>query len=420
MRSNKFILAIVLVLILVLSALTFTACNDKNDTVITVSDDDYTLTLSGMVNADGTALADAVITKKQIKELYKTNPVNYTSESPAFASDKTDDNGNPIPHTLKGVYLEDLIAAYTEGAPITSYGSLTLNATDGYVTMATEDVFNSATRGSKMIIAFEYDGITLGVKQKSGALRAVFPNQIANVWAKKLNVIEFSTDILQTPQVQSFSIIETLIKNSAYVGNYNAVEADGSYTYSGLKVSELIKADVYKNVGEFDKMCVVAWDFDDASNKYKEYVAWTKYDVYNGGYILTEGTKTGDPDWTLDRKPVFDGPDFNAGMTVKNVLALSAFKSSVVCMETAMKRFDPDEDGVKDSKFSIKDLLVLLNMYDDDNIYTVTKADNGTATLTHAEITAAKVSKNSASNYVLTYNTNIVIEFTGVSVTAKK
>ena len=125
------------------------------------------------------------------------------------------------------------------------------------------------------------------------------------------------------------------------------------------EVSEPIKEHVFKNVGEFDKMCVVAWDFDDASNKYKEYVAWTKYDVYSGGYILTDGTKAGDPDWSLDRKPVFDGPDFNAGMTVKNVLSLSAFKSSVVSMDTAMKRFDPDEDGVKDSKFSIKDLLVL-------------------------------------------------------------
>ena len=73
-----------------------------------------------MVDADNTPLADAVITKKQIKELYKTKPVNYTSYSPSYASDKTDDNGNPIPHTLKGVYLEDIIAAYTEGAPITA------------------------------------------------------------------------------------------------------------------------------------------------------------------------------------------------------------------------------------------------------------------------------------------------------------
>lgn len=413
MKTSK-IFSAILVLILALSLFCFTACNDDNNDnpsgSVTVADEDYALTLKGMVNAEGETLDDVVITKKQIKKLFETKPAEFTSENPAIASDKTDDDGNPIPHTLKGVYLEDLMAEFSSSAPISEYGSLTLNATDGYVSIATEEVFNSLGHGSKMIVAFEYDGITLTEKEKSGALRAIFPSQIANVWAKKLNVIEFSIDILATPTVYSFSVLETL-DTAAYGGNYDITEEDGALNLSGIKVSKLIGADnVLKGVSELDKMCIVGWDFDSATEKYSEYVGWTKYDVFNGGYLLTSGTKVGDPDWTLTRTPVFDGPDFNAGMTVKNVLSMSAFHSSVVCLETAMKRYDADIDGVTDGKFAIKDLLILLNMYDEDNSYNVNKVDGTNVSLTYAQITAAKVSK-SDGKFVLTYDTNKTIEF---------
>ncbi len=64
-----------------------------------------------------------------------------------------------IPHTVKGVYLEDLLADYTESAPINVYGRATLYATDGYVAVATDEVFDSDGRGNlKMVIALEFDG----------------------------------------------------------------------------------------------------------------------------------------------------------------------------------------------------------------------------------------------------------------------
>lgn len=412
MKKFKTFAAVVILSVFALSLFGFAACNNSP---AQSSDDEYTLELKGMIGANGESLSDVTVTKKQIKELFETKPVVYTDETPAYASDKTDDDGNLIPHTLKGVYLEDIMTEFTESAPISEYGSLTLNATDGYVSIATEEVFNSDGRGSKMIVAFEYDGVVLNEKEKSGALRAVFPDQIANVWAKKLKTIEFSVDILATPTVYSFSVLETL-DPATYGGSYYSLDT-ADVTYSGIKISELIGADnVLKGVSELDKMCIVGWDFNSDTNKYSEYVSWTKYQVYNGGYLLTSGVKDGDPAWTLTRTPVFDGPDFSSGMTVKNVLSISVFHSAVVSLDTAMRRYDPDIDGQIDGKFSIKDLLIHLNMFDDDNEYVVTKSNGATVPLTYNQMLAAKVSINDDGKYILNYDTNKTAEFVKVAI----
>lgn len=430
MKRSKFFLAALLAVILILSVISFTAC-EKNDGIPQVSDDEYTLTLKGLYRIDESiagddktvALPDVVITKKQVKELYNTKPVSFTSDNPVFASDKTDDDGNPIPHSLKGVYLEDLLAEYSNSMAISEYGSLTLNATDGYVTVATGEVFDShnGAHGSKMIVAFEYDGIALNVKERSGALRAVFPNQIANVWAKKLNVIEFSKEILTTPAVYEFSVLEAL-DFATYGGGYEAdkVTENGTYhySYSGIQISKLIGVDkILQGITDADKMCAFGWDYNDATDKYSEYKVWTKYDVFNNGYILTSGVKDDDSVSTLTRTPVFDGPSFGAGMTVKNLLSLSVFHSAVVVMDTAMTRWDHNADGVTDGKFNVRDLLTHLNMYDDDNNYVITELDGDKVNLTYAQITAAKVSKNTASDmYEITYGNNVTIEFAKIGI----
>lgn len=430
MKISKLFLVTILTVIFAFSVISFTACN-TDDGKLEVSDDEYTLTLKGLYRIDDSiagddktvALPDVVITKKQVKELYKTKPVNYTSNDPAYASDKTDDDGNLIPHSLKGVYLEDLMAKYSDSMAISEYGSLTLNAADGYVTVATSEVFDShnGAHGSKMIIAFEYDGVSLNAKERSGALRAVFPNQIANVWAKKLTVIEFSKEILTTPAVYEFSVFEAL-DVSDYGGGYEADKVTGNgtyhYTYSGIQISKLIGVDkVLKGITGADKMCVFGWDYNDATDKYTEYKVWTKYDVFNNGYILTSGVKDDDSASTLTRTPVFDGPDFGAGMTVKNLLSLSVFHSAVVVMDTAMTRWDPNADGDADGKFSVRDLLTHLNMYDDDNAYVITKPNGDTLSLTYAQITAAKVGKNATSGkYELHYDTNATIEFAKIGI----
>lgn len=398
--------AVVLTLLLLMSLITgLTACKkDENKPV--ANDDEYTLTLKGMVDADGQTLADTAITKKQIKELYKTKPVDYTADNPCYASDKTDDNGNKIPHTLKGVYLEDLIAEYSAGSTIDAYGSLTLNAADNYVTIATEEIFNSAGRGSKMIIAFEYDGNMLSEKEKSGALRAVFPDQIANVWCKKLKSIEFSTDILQAPSVNKFTVLEAL--GEGYNGSYTIPVTTPNETYNmtyyGLSLKKLLDARIL-NAAETDKMYLNAWDYNDATEKYSEYSVWTKYAVFSNGYLLYEEQRGNEQREPMSRAPVFDGPAFEKGMTVKNVLALSVYKTAVVSLTTAMTRFDPDKDNQTDGKFNASDLLRLLNMWDDDNTYAVTPVEGNKVTLSYALMQAAKISK-SGDSFILTYGNN--------------
>lgn len=393
-KALFFRLSVILLLIVIPFALF--ACNKTNPNDTT--DDLYTLTLAGLVDADGNSIADTAITKAQIKTLFQSKPVVFDANNPAYASDKTDDNGNKIPHTLKGVYLEDIMAQLTASAGIDAYGSMTLNGADGYVTVATEEVFNSSGRGSKLIIAFEYDGISLTASEKSGALRAVFPDQIANCWAKKLNKIEFSTGILQSPAILKFTVLESLTQGFAsYSGTTTINDALVNCTYFGIPLSALIDANVL-NAQPTDKMHLLAWDYNSDTNSYIEYSAWTKHDVYSGGWLLSQRQLTGQDKEPLIRAPVFDGPDFSAGMTVKNILALSVYNSSVVSLETAFTRYDTDAQNA----FYIKDLLVLLNMFDTDNSYTVTPLQGEAVTLTATQMISATVTKQGQS-YLLNY-----------------
>ena len=397
MKSKKWVAFLLILTLLLTVSFVFTACG-KDEGEPAVDDDAYTLTLSGMIDAQGAPLADTDITKAQIKALFETKPVVYTDQNPCYASDKTDDQGNRIPHTVKGVYLEDILAEYTESTAIDEYGSLTLSATDNYVTVATEEVFNSAGRGSKMILAFEYDGVTLSEKEKSGALRAVFPDQIANCWAKKLKKIEFSTDILQTPAVSKFSVIEEIGDYTSYQGTATLGGEEKDCAYYGIPVARLIEEEIL-NAQSTDKMHCSAWDYDSQTNTSREYSAWTKYDVYSGGWLLYERQVSGFDKESLTRTPVFDGPAFSAGMTVKNILALSVYNTAVVSFETAFDRFDDEEEG----EIFIKNILLLLNMYDEDNTYRVTSPGGQTKVLTAAEIWASTVTKEDG-HYILNYN----------------
>lgn len=397
MKSKKWVAFLLILTLLLTVSFVCTACN-KDEEEPPVDDDAYALTLRGMIDAQGAPLADTDITKAQIKTLFETKPVVYTYQNPCYASDKTDEQGNRIPHSLKGVYLEDLLAEYTQSATIDAYGSLTLSATDNYVTVATEEIFNSAGRGSKMIIAFEYDGVTLSQQEKSGALRAVFPDQIANCWAKKLKKIEFSTDILQTPAVSRFTLIEEIEHYSNYEGTATLGGEEIDCTYYGIPVEWLIEEGIL-NAQATDKMHCSAWDYDSQTNTSREYSAWTKYDVYAGGWLLYERQVSGLDREPLTRTPVFDGPTFSAGMTVKNILALSVYNTAVVSFETSFDRFDDEEEG----EFYIKDILLLLNMYDEDNSYRVTAPGGQTRVLTAAEIWASTVTKENGQ-YILNYN----------------
>lgn len=394
MKKRVFAVAVLAMVFVLLSAVIFVACSpDTNpgteNTVLT--DDEYTLTLRGLVDSEGNPLADIIITKAQLKALFLTHPVTYTEEEPCYASDKQDDDGNLIPHSIEGVYLEDVLAEYTDSDVIDAYGSMGLYATDTYFTLLTEETFNSTGRGSKMIIALSYDGIQLNVNEKSGALRAVFPDQIMNAWAKKLQLIEFSTEILATPQANRLYFFETL--GNACNGQYTITEEveggnTAEFTYYGKSIAELIEAGILNAIST-DKMHLSAWDYNSETEKYTAYSAWTKYEIYSVGYLLNEYEREDEGVEPLTRAPVFDGPTFSSGMTVKNILAVSVFNSAVVSLSTAFERFDTNTDN----SIWVKDILILLNMYEEDNEYTITMIDDTTADLTAEEIFTASLQK---------------------------
>jgi len=387
-KKSLLILFIALVLIVAIP-FSLIACNKDEG----VNDDDYTLVLSGLVDKNGNELEDISVTKAQLRQLFETKPVVHGSDDPVYASDKTDDDGNPIAHTVKGVYLEDVLAALTDSAGIEAYGTMTLNATDGYVTVITEEIFNSSGRGSKMILALEYDGVTLNPDEKSGAIRAVFPDQIANAWAKKLNKIEFSTELLKAPAITKFTALESLPGDlvGSYVGKVQLGGEEVSRTYYGYPIAGLIANGVL-DAKETDKMHCVAWDYNSAANKFEEYSAWTKYEVYNGGWLLLEEEVDGQI-IDLDRRPEFDGPDFSSGMTVKNVLSLSVYNNAIVCLEKARIRF-AENNG---NEFALRKLLDLLNMYDKDDDYIVTSPSGDTLTLTAEKVKTAVIAKENGT-----------------------
>lgn len=409
MGRSKFFVVLAVIMVVVLSFSLYACKPDEPEDNLNVNaettDDEYFLELKGLVDSEDNLLSDINITKATIKTLFETKPVVFSNEEPCYASDKTDDDGNPIPHSVKGVYLEDILAEYTDSATIDAYGSMTLSATDNYVTVVTEDVFNSAGRGSKMIIAFEYDGVLLNTSEKSGALRAVFPDQVANTWAKKLKTIEFSTEILLTPSVNQLYFYEYL--DQEYRGYYSMVEevlpeGTANFRYYGFSIAELIDAEIL-NAQASDKMHLSAWDYNSESETWSEYQAWTKYEVYSVGYLLDQVEREEEGIEVLDRAPVFDGPTFSAGMTVKNVLAASVFNSSIVTLETAFKRYDTNTDG----EIWVKDLLLLLNMYDEDDSYVITSIDNTTVEITAEQIFAAKFIRD-GDKYTFNYDSESI------------
>ena len=413
--KKRSIPAILLVLLIALSLVVFASC-DKDGTKPDDVDGNYTLVLKGLVDSNGTKLGDIIIKKSQILQLYKTKGVEYTADNPATASDKTDEDGNPVKHTLKGVYLEDLVKEFSNSMDMYEYGSISLMASDGYIAITTEDVFNPEKHGSKVIVVFEFDGREMKEKSETGALRIVIPGQIASTWVKYLNVIEFSAEILAAPTAFSFDVLEA-IDVEKYGGGFTATKDDGTYNYTGLSLGKIIgEGGLFTNIQETDKMCVIAWDYRSESNTFQEYRAWTTHAYYKNGYIVTGGTKAGDESYKVTRLPIVDGPDYSAAMTVKRALAILCFRNSIVSLDTAMKRYDPDVNGKTDGVFALKELLVLLNMYGQDKVYQITTKDGSKVELSRDNATKATISKNDASEYVLHVGKNDYAGFKGINI----
>lgn len=407
---KKNFLSIILILSIVFSLGLLVACNPETDNPL--NDDSYVLEIKGLTADENYVVS---ITKAQIKELYKTKPVTVTNDNPVYASDKQDEEtGLPIPHTLKGVYLDDLLEIYAGGAVSGAFSAMTLLSNDGYTAILTNDTYSLEHGGSKMIICFEYDSINLNPKEKSGSLRAVFPNQPANSWAKKLKTIEFSSVKLNPPTPLKLNFVELL--GDTYNGQFVKTETTGdtavNVTNYGISLKKLFEGNILI-AEEKDKMYLTAWDYitDGTNVNTREYANWKGYDYYCDSYLVYYKQENGGDKIPYVHSPSFDGENILKGMSVKNVLSLSVNKTALVSIETALDRY------ATDGSFSFNSILDLINMKDKDSAYLVSDTNGNTVTLTYDELSLATVSKTD-NIYILTYNTDKTLNLKTVEIQA--
>jgi len=383
-----------LIIFIITLCFIITGCNNVEPTETPTADGEYILEIKGIT--DGTI----EVTKAQILSLYETKGVEYTAENLCYASDKLDDDGNLIPHTLKGVYLDDILKTHAYGAKAEAYTAMLLKGADGYETVLTSNTFNIEQGGSKMIIAFEYDGVTLNPSEKSGALRAVFPDQVNNSWVKQLKSITFTDAELNPPSPDTLNFIEML--GDSYNGSFvkDEVTDAGSFsiTYYGVSVKKLLEGEILK-AQETDKMYLKAWDFitNGTEYYYREYTNWKSYEYYEDAYLVYSYKEGEGEIEDYDRAPKLDGENILSGMSVKNILSLSVGTTALVSLDIAYERFDPENT----SSIDFSDILTLVNMPATGN-YTVYDTQDNIISLSGSELLGATLEK-SGSAYILHY-----------------
>lgn len=366
-----------------------------NNNPISQSDDDYILEIQGI----GAEVIN--VTKTQIKALAATKLVEYTAQNPCYSSDKTDDDNNLLPHTLKGVYLDDILAEYADGAVSGYYSAMVLKGTDGYDNYLTQETFSEEHGGSKMIIAYEYDGNVLNPKAKSGSLRAVFPDQVANSWAKMLKRIIFSDAQLSPPAPTTLNFVELLDEeyNGTFTKDITTGIGTSAYTFYGISLAALLDDGILA-AAEDDKMYLRAWDYitDGAQSFNREYTNWKSYEYYSDAYLVySYKIGTGEVQ-SESNAPAFDGANILKGMTVKNVLSLSVKNTALVCLDMAFDRYDTDNNGI----INFSDVLASVNMMNDKKTYTVKTTSDTLITLSGTMLAAATLEKTQ-SGYTLHY-----------------
>lgn len=399
-RKLSLILVIMLAAIFCLTAYGCDKPNEDNNIIenkdpVAQNDDDYILEIEG-ISAEIIS-----VTKAQIKALAQTKPVEYTQSEPCYSSDKTDDDGNPEPHWLKGVYLDDILAEYAGGAVSGYYSAMVLQGTDGYDSILTQETYSIEHGGSKMIVAYEYDGNVLTPTARSGALRAIFPDQVANSWAKMLKKIIFSDAQLSPPAPTTLNFIELL--GDSYNGSFTKEITTGAgtstHTFYGISLKKLIEADIL-TAEENDKMYMKAWDYiTDGTNSFnREYTNWKSNEYYADSYLVYS-YKIGDgQEQSETNAPAFDGANILKGMTVKNVLSLSVKNTALVSLDMAYDRYDIEETD----EINFSDVLGLVNMMNETRTYTITDTSGSSIELSGTVLDTATL-ENTASGYLLHY-----------------
>ncbi len=368
----------------------------KNIVPISQNDDNYVLKIEGI----GAEVIN--ITKTQIKALANTKLVEYTEDEPCFASDKTDDSNNPIPHTLKGVYLDDLLAEYANGAIAGYYSAMVLKGSDGYETQLMQETFSEEHGGTKMIIAYEYDGHALNPTAKSGALRAVFPDQVANSWVQMLEKIIFTDAEFSPPIPTTLNFVELLGEgyNSSFTKDITTGNGTSAYTFYGISLAKLFEDEILVATTA-DKMYLRAWDYvtDGTQSFNREYTNWKSSEYYSDAYLVYSYKIADGEKQPENNAPGFDGANILKGMTVKNVLSLSVKNTALVCLDMAYDRYDTDHNDT----INISEVLGLVNMMEDKNTYTITSVSDTTTQLSSVTLAKATLVK-AQSGYDLRYD----------------
>lgn len=384
---------IIIVLMILIALIGIVGCNknnnDNNEVDLSL---DYTLVIEGIT------IDPIVVTKEQILEIAKTKELVFDNNNPCYPSDKTDDLGNPVPRTLKGVYLDDILEVYADGVVSGAFSAMTIKAQDGYETVLTSDTFNEEHGGSRMIVAYEYEGVILNVNESSGALRAVFADQPANAWVKQLKTIIFSDAALTPPSPQHIQFLELL--DNSLQGSFEKTRYTGStsieYTYYGISIEKLIEESII-NPDEEDKMYLVAWDYitDGTNSFHREYTNWKSYEYYEKAFLVYSFREDGGEIQSADLAPIFEGENINKGMSVKNTLAITVSDTALISLSIAYERYDDNNDNI----IAISDILELVNMVDNQAQYKVIDALDNELTLSYQDISQATLLKD-GDNYI--------------------
>lgn len=298
-----------LLIMIVIMSLSFVACDtsDSND----IDDGDYILTIEGILD---TAVE---VTKAEIMAM------ELVTLEDVYAQDKYEEGtGDYLYHTVKGVYLEDIIQEYVYADfNLLNYSEITAVSTDNYTVVVPQDYYSGE---NKPFIAVEYDGVTLSESDNSGALRMVINGSEAAGWAKMLSKLIFEE------------------------GDAVANTIDEIVFLSGMSVTEdkIMLADYVADIDTSFTSKMIGLDPDSDGG-------WTVFSVTRTN--LSNYISNGYIDLSGEKAPVYRADEIPDGEQVSNLYSLE-LPSIVVINDTKLADYMATEE------ISFKDILSSYSM----------------------------------------------------------
>jgi hypothetical protein len=391
---KKFLITLVIVAIVACPFLLF-ACNNGNgyengeSTWTPIDDSGYVLTIRGLRSE-----TDVIeITKGEIVALYEallsveSRPAYLRGESDIFVAEGRN------ARRVKGVYLNDILAKYDTVLSSASFYTLGITSYGGReFNVLPATVFNPEIGGSNMIIAFWLDGRYLNQADvyNNGALRAIFPNQSANTWWKRIQTLQLgnaAVSFVQPPVTQIY-FLETLPQN--YFGTFT----NRNMLHHGLSLEALF--DSGKLGGEAnDFVYITAWDFNESKNLHELFFRIRRQQDITNAFIVFEQPAVSDPNQT--RRFVLDGEDMPHTLRVSNTAALTVGSTAIVTLSMMFEVYQSNGIMEMSNLFEYFQLPT-------DGYYTI-ETDNGTVQLSGEMLKNATL-KDIDDNFKLTYGNN--------------